>query len=81
MMKEKWSAVVFLSIILLAFVIGGGITGNVISQTCCTGIDCSDDNQCRTGEEKEVFVDYSFISILILLIASFVTYMAFHKHK
>lgn len=68
-----------LLIILGIFLLRGGITGYVVSQSCCFGPECAPEDQCPTGAasiEKPAFLSsqdsnaLSVVGVLITVISA-----------
>jgi len=65
------------------FLLRGGITGNVISESCCFGPDCAPENLCPTtgaSLEKPATLNYedntalSGVGLLIIVISASMVY-------
>lgn len=72
----KRSIILALIIILLVYFIGISITGFVpIGETCCTGEDCLEENQCSFQYPKAPVQNNINILLEVLVIALMVLYV------
>lgn len=66
------------------FLIGGGITGNVVSQTCCYPPDCEPENICDFTESNQRYsaslniANYAVYIGEILVLASILIYVVMY---
>ncbi len=73
-MKNKMNKKIILAVLLIIlgiYFFGKGITGLVISQSCCFGSDCEQENLCEAATEtfSTPWASYFFIIFGIGLIA------------
>ena len=76
-----------LVIALVGFLlIGGGITGNVVSQTCCYPPDCEPENICDFTESNQRYsaslniANYTVYIGEILVLVSIIMYVVMYRH-
>ncbi|MBU3941808.1 MAG: hypothetical protein KKF74_02750 [Nanoarchaeota archaeon] len=66
--------------------IGGGITGHVVSQTCCYPPDCEPENMCDFTEQHQKYsasldiANYSVYIGEILIFVSILMYILMYRH-
>lgn len=52
------------------FLLGDGLTGYVISQNCCFGEDCGDENLCNANifhePEKTAYIGMVFVAVALM---------------
>jgi hypothetical protein len=76
-------AILFIALCTSFFFLGRGITGMVISETCCYGPDCSGDSLCdNINMEKTEGKDLTSMFIgASLFITSVTGFVSMHKPK
>ena len=68
------------------FLIGGGITGYVVSETCCYPPDCEPENMCDFTESNQRYsaslniANYSVYIGEILVLVSIIMYVVIYRH-
>jgi len=68
-MNHKITIILVLIALAGIFLLGRGITGYVISQTCCFPPDCSEEYMCEAAKELSSPEDTSnaYIGVLLLI--------------
>lgn len=64
------------------FLVGGALTGNVVSQSCCFGNGCTLENRCTVAETQEPTPpETTLFGILIIIAAVTVTILELHYER
>jgi hypothetical protein len=63
--------------------VGGSLTGMVVSQSCCFGEECAPENRCVIETQSPAPADTSIIGLLIIIAAVGVLIAELHyaRHK
>lgn len=75
----KTSTVLVLFVLFGLFFISKGITGLVISQSCCTGDNCLQENQCNFNPEIINFQMGNILMGMIILILAIIFWLENHE--
>lgn len=83
----KSRLIIPLATLLIGFLmIGGGITGNVVSENCCYPPDCEPENMCDSTELDQKYsaslniANYAVYIGEILVLVSIIMYVVMHRH-
>jgi len=70
------------------FLIGGGITGNVVSENCCYPPDCEPENMCNFTEQHQKYsasldiANYTvYIGEILIFVSIFIYILMYRNDK